>query len=170
MNMKLFKINLSCFLSFLINSGSIFPWREIKPCTSISFQLIFGASAFAFPPFTFSPFLNCSWAFFLDAIVFDFSSVIFLGQKILADFYLQPHLLAFAFHSHFESFFILTKYFFSLTLKWKRKKCTLWSFCICKKKNSPNQLTFSKFTHKHFVKNPSFFHMKKQYFALNLTF
>jgi hypothetical protein len=37
-------------------------------------------------------------------------------------------------------------------------------------KNSPDQHTFSKFTHKHFVKNPSFFHMKKQYFALNLTF
>lgn len=35
---------------------------------------------------------------------------------------------------------------------------------------SPDQHTFSKCTHKHFVKNPSFFHMKKQYFALNLTF
>jgi hypothetical protein len=29
-------------------------------------------------------------------------------------------------------------------------------------KNSPNQHTFSKFTHKHFVKNPSFFQMKRQ--------
>jgi hypothetical protein len=36
-------------------------------------------------------------------------------------------------------------------------------FLYFQEKNSPNQHTFSKFTHKHLVKNPSFFHMKIQY-------
>jgi hypothetical protein len=62
----------------LTNLGSISPWREIKIYTLLFFQLIFApfTPTSSFSSFTFTRFLKL----FFNAIIFYFSSVIFLGS------------------------------------------------------------------------------------------